>query len=304
MITLGAGEEKNDLLTGGAFRMGFLQSEEDRSTSLSWYESLKHFLLNEPSVVSSLKKHRMNGIVLLPAEGYRDMLQRMDLNEFDLAFCSNVIFVEQKGEYRPILQWRSDIFDSRGQGMTLHKGVIIVGRTSPLFDMEKRTKSDIIKYIRSRPMAFVSVHNAVGYVYPRLCLWRNYGIREPGDFIFCRSSEEVVKYVVSGLVDLGACEKETFHSVLKNSCPDIPEEKLARVLIETPPAPTNPIVIRSSLHPQISELGRVIKGAVKIFYNNSKRSDIPRVTDSRDEDFKNLREEIAEFHKLMEKTTD
>jgi ABC-type phosphate/phosphonate transport system substrate-binding protein len=188
--------------------------------------------------------------------------------------------------------------------MTLQKGVIFVGSKSPLFDMDKQKTVDMKEYIRSRPMAFVSVHDAAGYVYPRLSLWRNYDVREPGDFIFCRSSEEVVKYVVSGLVDLGACEKETFHLVLKNYCPDIPEDNLARILMETPPAPTNPIVIRSSLNPQISELGRAIKGAVKFFYNSSKRPEIPRVADSRDENFKNLREEISEFHKLLDMTND
>jgi ABC-type phosphate/phosphonate transport system substrate-binding protein len=297
-------DEKNKPETERAFRIGFIQSEEELSPGISWYDSLKNFLLNEPSVSSTLKKHHMNGIALLPAEGYRDMLQRMDINEFDLAFCSNVIFVEQKGEYRPILQSRGDIFDSRGQGITLHKGVIIIGKKSPLFNMNTENKTDMNNYIKSCPMAFVSVHDAVGYIYPRLSLWRNYDIREPGDFIFCRSSEEVVKYVVSGLVDLGACEEETFHQVLKKYCPDIPEDNLARILMETPPAPTNPIVIRSSMHPQISELGRAIKGAVKFFHNSSQRPDIPRVADSRDENFKNLREEISEFHKLQEMAPD
>ncbi|MBN1902224.1 PhnD/SsuA/transferrin family substrate-binding protein [Candidatus Sumerlaeota bacterium] len=303
-VSSGQGEEKTDSLAGRVFRIGFIQSEEEHSPGISWYESLKNYLLQEPSVSSVLNKYHIERIALLPTEGYRDMLQRMDMNEFDLAFCSSVIFVEQKGEYRPILQWRGDIFDSRGQGMTLEKGVIIVGAKSPLFDRHKQNSKDRKEYIQSRPMAFVSVHNAVGYIYPRLSLWRNCKLWEPGDFIFCRSSEEVVKYVVSGLVEIGACEKDTFHSALKRYCPDIPEENLARILMETPPAPTNPIVIRSSLHPQISELGRAVKGSIKFFYNSSKRPDIPRVVDSRDENFKNLREEIAEFHKILDMKND
>jgi len=294
------GEEKEATPLKRPFRIGFLRTEEEQTLGPTWYESLKKFLLEQPSVVSALEKYRFTGIVLLPAEGYRDMLQRMDLNEFDLSFCSSVIFVEQHGDYRPILQLRGDIFDSRGQGMTLHKGVIIIGRQSPLFPSENQGSEKIGEYIRSHPMAFISPHNAVGYVYPRLALWRSYKVREPAEVIFCGSSEEVVKYVVSGLVDTGACESETFHTVLKTSCPDTPEGDLARILFETAPAPTDPIVIRSSLHPQKSELGRVLKGALKIFSNNSIRSGIPRVADARDENFKNLREEIADFHSLMD----
>ena len=294
------GQEKEGAALNRPFRIGFLRTDEEQIVGPTWYESLKRFLLEQPSVASALEKYHFTSIVLLQADGYRDMLQRMDLNEFDLALCSSVIFVEQHGDYRPILQFRGDIFDSRGQGMTLHKGIGIVNRKSPFFDSLKPGSEKVREYIRSHSMAFVSPHNAVGYVYPRLALWREYGVREPGEFIFCGSSEEVVKYVVSGLVEIGACESGSLDAVLKTSCPQIPQENLVRIFFETAPAPTDPIVIRASLHPQKSDFGRVLKAALKIFYNNSSRSGIPRVADSRDENFKNLREEIADFHSLME----
>jgi len=293
------GEEAPDSIR--AFRIGFLRSDESQALELSWYEHVKRFLLEQPSVMGVLEKNHYNGIAVLPAEGYRDMLQRMDLNEFDLAFCSGVIFVEQKGDYRPILQLRGDIFDSRGQGKTLQKGVIITGRKSPFFSEKSPEPEKIGAYISTHPMAFVSVHSAVGYVYPRLSLWRRFKTIQPGDFIFCGSSEEVVKYVVSGIVNIGACEREAFYNILEKSVPGIPGERLARILIETPPAPTNPIVIRSSLHPQKSEIGRALKAAIKIYYTNSRVPGIPRIADARDENFKNLREEIEDFHLLLGK---
>ena len=298
----GLGQEEQTLPTVHPFRMGFLRSDEDQALGVNWYESLKKFLLDKAPVREELEKNHYSGISVLPADGYRDMLQRMDVSEFDLAFCSSVIFVQQEGDYRPILQLRWDIFDSRRQGMTLRKGVIITGAGSPLFKMDMQKQETIRDYVRSHPMAFVSAHNAVGYVYPRLSLWRKYGVFEPADYIFCGSSEEVVKYVVSGLVDIGACDRQTFETVLKRNCPQEPPENLAAILLETSPAPTSPIVIRSSLHPRKSKLGRVLKGALKVFYNNSKHSDVPRLTDSRDENFKNLREEIAAFQSLTEKT--
>lgn len=296
----GFGQEKEPAPPNRPFRIGFLRTDEEQTLVPAWYESLKRFLLEQPSVASALEKYRFTSIILLQADGYRDMLQRMDLNEFDLAFCSSVIFVEQHGDYLPILQLRADIFDSRGQGMTLHKGIIIIGRHSPLFPSENSSPDKIGEYIRSHSMAFVSPHNAVGYVYPRLSLWRSYGVREPGEFIFCGSSEEVVKYVISGLVGVGACDRASLDTVLNTYCPDIPAENMVQILCETAPAPTDPVVIRSSLHPQKSEFGRVLKGALKIFYNNTNRFGIPRVADSRDENFKNLREEIADFHSLSE----
>jgi len=285
------------------FRIGFLISDEEPGLSLQWFESLKRFLLEQPTIQRLLAENHYSGIAILPADGYRDMLQRMDLNEFDLAFCSSVIFVEQHGDYRSILQIRGDIYDSRGQGMTLHKGGVIAGPKCTLFQQENRTPEKIRTYVMANPIAFVSAHNATGYVYPRLALWRKYNVAEPGDVIFTGSSEEVVKYVVNGLVNIGACDSNTMETLLKTACPqEIPGKKI-QVLFETPPAPTNPIVVRLSLHPQKSELGREVKQALKFFCNNSRRPGVPRVADSRDENFKNLREEIAAFHALIDKSS-
>lgn len=296
-VTVG---EENPAGSGGRrFRIGFLRSGEDHRPDLNWYEAMKRFLLEQPSVRAGLLEKKYSGIVVLPTDGYRDMLQRMDLGEFDLAFCSSVIFVEQQGDYRSILQLRGEFFDPRAQG-TLRKGVVFTGKNSPLFSMGELTKEAVGSHISSHPMAFVSAHNATGYVYPRLAVWRKYGVREPGDIIFCGSSEEVVKYVVNGLVDIGACDSATFETVLKSSYPDLEPDVFARVLFETPPAPTSPVVIRSSLHPRKSKLGRALKASLKIFYNNSTQENVPRITDTRDENFKNLREEIAAFHTLIE----
>lgn len=280
------------------FRIGFLLSGEGKSSGLNWYESLRRALLEQPTVKEALLDNNFSGISLLPADGYRDMLQRMDINEFDLAICPSVIFVEQKGDYRPILQMRGDISDSRGQGTTLRKGAVIMGKSCPLFTLDNPAPEKIRAHISSNPMVFVSPFNAAGYIYPRAALRRRFDVADPRDIIFAGSSEEVVKFVISGLVPIGACETEAIDAVLKSAAISESKERLIRILFEAPPAPTDPIVLRDALQPQKSLLGREIKQTLKIFYNNSKRTDVPRVTDSRDENFKNLREEIAVLQEL------
>mgnify|MGYP006285733579 CR=1 FL=1 len=281
------------------FRIGFVRSDLESSVGLSWYESLKRFLLEQPEIRRTLENSGYNGIAVLPAEGYRDMLQRMDVNEFDLVFCSSVIFVEQNGDYQPILQARGDIFDSRGQGMTLQKGVIVASRNSLLHRNNDLTEQDIKEYLSSRPMAFVSPYSAPGYIYPRLAMWRKFEMKEPGDYIFCGSSEEVVKYVASGLAEIGACEYGALEKVIDSIPVNIEKEKTLSIVLETPPAPTSPVAIRERLHPRKSELGRTLKGAVKIFYNNSDQTGVPRMADSRDENFRNLKEEMSAYETLI-----
>lgn len=282
-----------------SFRIGFLLPDTDQGADLGWYRGLKNFLLEQDSMKESLSQNGYSGIVVLPADGYRDLLQRMDLNEFDLVFCPSLLYVQQNGDYTPVLQMRGPIYSPHGDGLTFQKGIVFAGPECTLFSGDN-SEQQIRNYIATHPMAFVSSYDAAGYVYPRLELWRKYGVCEPGDYIFCGSSEEVVKYVVSGLVDIGACDADSLDTVLAAYVPGTPVDQMARILFETPPAPTSPVLMREELHPSQSDLGRLIKGSVKIYYNNSDREDIPRVADSAAENFKNLREEMKAFLNLVE----
>ena len=70
------------------FRIGFMLSDTEPAADLGWFRGLKNFLMDQESIEDSLMKEGYSGIVVLPADGYRDMLQRMDLKEFDLVLHS------------------------------------------------------------------------------------------------------------------------------------------------------------------------------------------------------------------------
>ncbi|HPB31275.1 MAG TPA: PhnD/SsuA/transferrin family substrate-binding protein [Candidatus Sumerlaeota bacterium] len=283
-----------------AFRIGFIPSGEEPASTPGWFDGLKGYLLENSDVVESMGKEGYSDIVILPADGHRDMLQRLDVGEFDMAFCSSVIFVIQRGDYVPMLQFRGDIYDPRGHGMTLQKGVIFAGPASPLFKDENPSDADIRNALLSAPFAFVSAYNSTGYICPRLLLWRKFDIRQPGEIIFCGSPDEVVKYVVSGLADAGACDAVALQSVLGNLPEYVMRDNLVRTIMETAPVPTNPVVVRAALNPRRSHLGRVLKSSLKTYYNSSGAPGSSRLADGREENFRVLKEEIAAFEKLIE----
>jgi len=278
------------------FRIGFLQTDSGQELGFDWYENIRRNLESDKDVDVALESEGFSGIVILPADGWRDMVQRMDHNEFDMAFCSAEIYVEQQGDYEPVLQLRRSR-DIWGRGKVLQKGVIWVNYKSPLFSKNNPSNEEIKKYIESQPMAFVSSHSAPGYIYPRLKLFRDYSIIQPSNFTFCGSSEEVVKYLVNGLVEVGACENGVVEEVLKKNGIENYQDQLLKKLFETELLPTDPVCILKKWTPEKNKLGRVLANTLKKIHSLAP-ANVPRLETSYSDFYKNLYEEMGAFKSL------
>lgn len=288
-----------------AFRIGFLSNDAEQTLSTEFFNRLKKDLWDEPQIHDALITLGFGSIAALPADGHRDLVTRMEHGEFDLVFCPSLVYGTQEGPYRVMLQLRRDrdIWDTHGEGKVLQQGVVFVSNRSPLFTADQPTTSQIAAYIGENRMAVVSAFSAAGYCYPFLKLARDYGGARPNEYFFCDSSEEVVKTVVSGLADLGACERGVIERVLDPAKTGRESSEFVKILFFTNFSPTDPVVIRDIYRPEVSELGRRIKDGLKQFMA---RPDIATLTGgirleaSSDAAYKNLREELKNFRKLQE----
>ncbi len=215
-------------------------------------------------------------IVIQGADGFRDLANRLEHREFDVAFCPATVFVSLRNvrnEYRAILQERRpmDTRDPRGGGQILRQGVIFAGPASPFFQGEEPTTDTLKRLFRSEELVVPSAYDASGYFYPRLTLAGEFGV-SPDRFRFAGSSRDTVKHVVSGLGAVGACDLGTIeHWLALEAAPDVPLDKMIRVLAYCPPHPTDPVIIRDELHPSISRAGRAINDALKAFFSRGAR---------------------------------
>ncbi len=286
------------------FRMGFLRTDLEQELGMAWYEGLKASLEKNEQVMRTLQEAGFSEIAVLPTDGHEDMIQAMNHKEFDVAFCSSYVFARVEEEkYHVILQLRrdSDIWDTRGGGRVLQKGVVFVNSRSPLYRADLRNdaavkQQAIVNYVPQQRMAFVSSYSAPSYVYPLVKLYKQFSGVRPRSFVFCGSSEEVVKYVINGLVDIGACEAGVIDEVVRSIGPEIRPGRLVRVIFETDFLPTDPIALKAEYYPR-HPVGLAIKEAIKSFYNQGPAGK-PRVENSQDLYYQNLREVIAEFHTL------
>lgn len=278
------------------FRIGFIQSDMEKGLGLGWYNEVKTSLEKDKEIKKILNELDYEDIIILPSDSYRDMVQRMSHNEFDLVFCTAEIYVEQDGDYEPILQQRRKR-DIWGRGQVFQKGEIWVNNKCPLFNKNNLTRDEIKKYIESENMAFVSSQSAPGYIYPRLKLYRDFGIIQPAKFIFCNSSEEVVKYLVNDLVRIGACENGVVEEIFKINGIEKEQDKVVKKIFETELLPTDPICVSKKISPENSQLGRVLASSLKKIYSSSEKN-VPKLEASYSGLYKNLREEIEIFSSL------
>lgn len=251
-------------------RIGFHARGAERLLSSSDMDRLAAFIGESDSVVDSLAATgERPKVVALRAEDHFDLVRRMNGGEFDLAFCSSVAFVEQTGPYVAFLQTRrkSDTWNPATRE-TLRRGVIIARADHPLFaggaepsERERRV------FLENSPMAIVSTHSAVGYLYPLSRLRRSdIGLKRTPQLIACDSSEEVAKFVVNGLANVGALDAAALDDVLAMIPGDAKADAYVREIARTDPLPTDPIVIRDSLAPSKAPLGRALAGTITQFF--------------------------------------
>ncbi len=308
-FTLALTKTNNEATTASAviqgkpslFRVGFLKADMEPLLDEVLFQRLKKYLEQQNFLKEILIESGFRSIVILPVDGFHDMVRRMNVQEFDLVFCSATVYVRQTGNYEAILQLRRqrDIWDARGGGKVLQKGALIISNSQWQALGQNPTPETIRQFLLNSRLAVVSTYSAPGYIFPLLKLRRDYGISPLGSLIFCDSSEEVVKYVISGLATAGCCEVSAIEEVIQQAGLKVPGQELIKILFETEPIPTNPVVIRSIYHPRISKLGREIKTALRTYFSQLP-SNIPRLEHSQDDYFNNLREVIASFEEIKD----
>ncbi|MCX7766377.1 MAG: phosphate/phosphite/phosphonate ABC transporter substrate-binding protein, partial [Candidatus Sumerlaeia bacterium] len=283
------------------FRVGFLKADMEPLLDEVLFHRMKKYLEQQNSVKESLNESGLTSIVVLPVDGFHDMVRRMNIQEFDLVFCSATVYVRQTGNYEAILQLRRqrDIWDARGGGKVLQKGALIISCSQWKALGENPDPETIRQFLLNSRLAVVSIYSAPGYIFPLLKLRRDYGISPLGSLIFCDSSEEVVKYVISGLAPAGCCEISAIEEVIQQAGLKVSSKDLIKILFETEPIPTNPVVIRSIYHPRKSKLGRELKTALRTYFSQLPPN-IPRLEHSQDDYFNNLREVITSFDEIKE----
>jgi ABC-type phosphate/phosphonate transport system substrate-binding protein len=267
--------------------------------------NLAAFLTDDKVLVGQMKEQGLAGIHTFRIDSFQDMLNRLSLNEFDVAYCPALIYVEQEGDYTPILQIKPHRTISENNDQALWRGIIIANKKVVVPGVSKGVyeKGKLDKWIQSTRMAFPSAHSAVGFIYPLYILNSRFETARPGGYLFLGSSREVARAVINGLVPVGACEEGALFDVIE----EIPMEKgrkwsideVLTIIARTPPVPTDPIIVRSELNPHTSPCGKVLRDAIRRFHDHS--PGLTKVRDSSSADFDGLKEDLTFITKVKSK---
>jgi ABC-type phosphate/phosphonate transport system substrate-binding protein len=282
------------------FKIGYLPNDPEAQLPVGAIYELRDYLLAQPEVIAAMKAEGITDLSLLAVDRHEAMVERMNRNEFDLAFCSAVDFVLQNGDYDARFQLRrpQDSYDAR-RGRVFHRGVIFVNNRNPLF-RTALPPTDVARTLTTMPLAMVSL-SAAGYFYPSLKIAHLAGARElPQQVLLCDSSEEVVKTVINGLgemVSAGACAEGAIEQVLAENGLLEQKDQLVRVVLETDPLPGEPVAFHRRWAPRYSSLGRALGEAIQRFF--SQEQGLPRVEFSSNESYQDLRANIREFWSLV-----
>lgn len=287
-------EDATTSSTGKKFAIGFLPEGSDLKNAAALMEELRQFLLSRPTVRYALARGGYDDIILSPCDGPRDMVQRMAEEEFELVFATAVVYAgytRQIGPYyEPILQTcrRGDI-RSRDAGV-YRQGVVFIGPSCPLFTHESLDKAEIRDLLLHSSLAVPSADSAAGYIAPRYKLLKDYGLQK-AKFLFCGSDADVVKHVISGLADVGACREGELSQLLpqKSAFP------FYRIIIKTDPVPTDPILIDQDSLPTRTDVGE-IRARVREFFTTVQKIDPDlRVDSASRRDYEKLSDYLRDF---------
>jgi hypothetical protein len=299
-----------------AFRIGFVRQDPEAITTAGVYQRLREFLLAQPDLQNAMKsagleeREASSWIILQSFDSHRLLIEAMDAEQVDLAFCSVIDYAYQRGSYEPIFQLRrhGDPHSSTGDRRVWHSGVIFVNNRSPLFTMETSAAvAALPQYIISREMAMVGSSSAAGYVYPYLALDR-LTTSVPvinARSVFWESSSEVVKAVLNGMHEVGACDASAVNEVLGAYGLLDQKNKLVKEILRTDPVPRDPIVIHTrwlasspySTTPAAAA-GRELIRAVSGFFQAS--PNLPQLERTSREPFLEVSENLQRFRELRQ----
>lgn len=272
-----------------SFRIGYLRGDPESQLHGGAFSAFRDYLLDRPGARSAMHQEQVTGIDVWASDSHQDLIQRMDQNEFDLVFCSSVDFVLQKGAYDAILQLRhrEGRFDAAGRAV-FDQGVVFVNNRSRLFG-EMFNGADLAAYLQAHQIAMVNSFSAAGYVYPTLRVATLTSHTLTPAPLFCNSSEEVVKYVINGVTEIGACEAGVIDKVLESNGFSVKDrDKLVRVILKTDPIPTDPVVLHQRWSPRSSAFGREVRDELRQFFARSEDW-LPRLESSSNDRYEDVR---------------
>lgn len=278
------------------FSIGFLAEGSDFTNASALAEQLRQAIREDEQTASALARAGYEEIVLSPADGPRDMVQRLNQGEFELALATAVVYARQQGPYeQPILQTRlpGDFQLGGAEGGWLRRGVVFVGPRTPLMNAEPTVEA-IQDLIERSPMVVASADSAAGYIYSTLKMRIDYGGLRPDEYWFCGSDSEVVKHVVSGLAPVGACRQGTLEQLIDEDLRD----QAYRILFRTDPFPTDPILLRNDLRPERADLGRELKALLRGFFRHHRLAPQLRVEDASVREYEKLTRDLKVFEAL------
>jgi len=287
---------------GRRLRIGYQARTNETALNPAFFERLADFLPANADAREALIAAGFDGAKAeaLRAEDHVDLVRRMDQEEFDLVFCSAMAFVQQTGRYAALLMTRSrrDTWPpSKGAFLW---GQVVASKMNPVFAAGLPSKAALRNFIPAAKMAVVSNYSAVGYLYPLLKLRQEYGAA-PGGLIFCDSSEEVAKFVINGLADLGALDEKALQDVAAQIPGKAPETRLVEKIARVGPVPTDPVAIRASLAPSQSRLGEALAKALKQYLNEQGKGPIT-VVDVPEDAYSHVKEAFEEFQGAQDVT--
>lgn len=275
-----------------AFRIGYLSQDPEAPLSSNVMFKLRDFLLNRADLREAMEAENMKGIDVLSSDSHQDLTQRMSLNHFDLVFCSSVDYVSQSGAYEPLFQLRrpGDRFTPSGDRV-FHYGEIFVSRKSELFPPAAVRKADLSAYFSTHEIAVSGSYSAAGYIYPQLKIADLTSASVSWKPVFCASPEEVVKCVINGIAEIGACDSGVIEEVLASNGLSQYHDELVRVLWQTDPIPTDPVAVLPKWLPRRSRLGDVLAEALPLFFS----APLPGLENSSRDKYADLRMNLATF---------
>lgn len=295
---------------GGTFRIGYLRQDPEAATTSGVYERLREFLISQPDIRKAMDAAALDDVILQSFETHGLLIEAMDAEQVDLAFCSVIDYAYQRGSYEPVFQIRrpGDPHSSTGDRRVWHSGVIFVNSRSPLFTMDvMAARAALPGYVLAHEMAMVGSSSAAGYVYPYLALDRLTTsvpvMRAPSTF--WDSSSEVVKAVINGIHEIGACDASAIDEVLAAHGLLEDKAKLVKEILRTDPVPRDPIVLHSRWiggggygATPAAELGRQITRGVSGFFQRDPA--LPRLERTTREPFQEVAENLERFRELRQ----
>lgn len=230
------------------FRIGYIRQDPESVTTAGVFSRLNEFLTSQDPIRAAMAANGIERIEHLSYDTHRLLIEAMDANQLDMAFCTALDYAYQRGNYEPVFQVRKpgDPHSSSGNRRVWHSGVIFVSNRSPLFSMQTTAAVAALPgYVMENGIAMIGSSSAAGYVYPYLALDRLTTsvpvMQAPSDFR--DSSSEVIKSVINGIYDIGACDATAIDEVLAAHGLLQHKDKLIKEILRTDPVPRDPIVL-------------------------------------------------------------